>query len=280
MERLTPDSSTVPTAADPGRGLATHSSPRQSWPSLPTHTSPKWCGLEPSQAGSTAVPTPASHGPTDLPSADEWYFPPRPDTHHVRWIEPDPTVPDRLYLGIEAGALVITPDAGGSWIERPPGSRRDNHSLATHPQAPGRIYAAAGDGYAESHDGGETWTQPQTGLTHRYCWRVVPDPDDPATLLLSSARGPREAHTASTAESYVYRRTADAWARVNGLPTGSGVTRTVFAANPPAGTIYAANNQGLFRTADAGETWTRISIDWPTAFDTQTVRALTVKTGA
>lgn len=242
-----------------------------------------WAGTEPSSlyrspdAGRTWTHRP---GLTALPSADEWYFPPRPDTHHVRWIEPDPAVPDRLYIGIEAGALVITPDAGESWIERPPGSRRDNHSLAAHPQTPGRIYAAAGDGYAESHDGGETWTHPQTGLHHRYCWSVVPAPSDPTILLLSSARGPRAAHTAKTAESYVYRRTSDEWERVTELPTGAGVTRTVFATEPTAGVIYAANNQGLFRTPNSGESWTQIEIPWPAAVETQTVRALAVTTSA
>ncbi|MFC6768344.1 WD40/YVTN/BNR-like repeat-containing protein, partial [Natrinema soli] len=58
-------------------------------------------------------------GLVDLPSADEWYFPPRPDTHHVRWLEVDPFDPDRLYVGIEAGAFVYTPDGGDTWHERP-----------------------------------------------------------------------------------------------------------------------------------------------------------------
>src|SRR5580765_7358068 len=38
-----------------------------------------------------------------LPSADTWSFPPRPDTHHVRWIEADVNVADRLFVAIEAG---------------------------------------------------------------------------------------------------------------------------------------------------------------------------------
>ena len=52
-----------------------------------------WAGTEPSavyrstDGGDTWESRP---GIRDLPSADEWYFPPRPDTHHVRWIAPDP----------------------------------------------------------------------------------------------------------------------------------------------------------------------------------------------
>ena len=41
-----------------------------------------------------------------LPSADTWSFPPRPHTHHVRWIEADVSVVDRVFVAIEAGALV------------------------------------------------------------------------------------------------------------------------------------------------------------------------------
>ncbi|WP_222917135.1 glycoside hydrolase [Natrinema sp. SYSU A 869] len=216
-------------------------------------------------------------GLTDLPSEAEWLFPPRPQTHHVRWLEVDPYDPDRLYVGIEAGAFVYTPDGGETWHERPPGSRRDNHSLATHPDREGRLYAAAGDGYAESDDGGETWRRPQTGLDHRYCWSVVPDPGDPDRVLVSSARSASTAHTESRAESYVYRRTGDtSWDRLDGrgLPTGEGVVRAVFATTGEPGLVYAVTNRGLFVTRDFGDSWDGIDIDWPAGLESQTPRGL------
>jgi hypothetical protein len=46
----------------------------------------------------------------DLPSSKSWSFPPRPWTHHVRWIEPDATNSDYLFVAIEAGALVQSRD--------------------------------------------------------------------------------------------------------------------------------------------------------------------------
>jgi hypothetical protein len=107
-------------------------------------------------------------GLTDLPSATEWSFPPRPKTHHVRLIQPDPHAPGRLYVAIEAGALVRTDDAGRTWRDRVPGGPYDTHTFATHPAAPGRLYSAAGDGYFESRDGGDTWQQPNEGLHHGY----------------------------------------------------------------------------------------------------------------
>lgn len=94
---------------------------------------------------------------TDLDSASRWSFPPRPHTHHVRWIAVAPEDPDRLYVAIEAGALVRSPDGGDSWLDHPDGGRYDNHTITTHPDAPDRVYTAAGDGYALSTDRGETW---------------------------------------------------------------------------------------------------------------------------
>lgn len=239
-----------------------------------------WVGTEPSavyrsaDGGTTweAVP-----GLTDLPSAGEWSFPPRPHTHHVRWIEVDPHDPDRLYVGVEAGALVVSDDRGQTWRERPPGARVDNHQLATHPRDRGRVYAAAGDGYAESHDGGDTWEHPQDGLDHRYVWSVAPDPGDPDTVLVSAASGARRAHSAGSADSYVYRRRdGGPWERVTGLPTGDGIIRAVLAPGREPGTVYAANNRGLYRSVDAGDSWEPIDVSWPERFREATVRGLAV----
>jgi hypothetical protein len=41
-----------------------------------------------------------------LPSSASWSFPPRPWTHHVRWIESDANNLDSVFVAIEAGALV------------------------------------------------------------------------------------------------------------------------------------------------------------------------------
>lgn len=45
-----------------------------------------------------------------LPSASGWSFPPRPETHHVRYILPDSYAPGRLHVAIEAGALLRSED--------------------------------------------------------------------------------------------------------------------------------------------------------------------------
>ena len=109
---------------------------------------------------------------TTLPSSSTWAFPPRPYTHHVRWIAVDPIEADHLYLCIEAGALIQSRDGGATWLDRTPDGPFDTHTLATHRLAPGRLYAAAGDGfmragdgYAESDDRGATWRRFGDGLS-------------------------------------------------------------------------------------------------------------------
>jgi photosystem II stability/assembly factor-like uncharacterized protein len=212
-----------------------------------------------------------------LPSADTWSFPPRPHTHHVRWIEADVGAADRLFVAIEAGALVRTFDGGRTWRDRVDGGPYDTHTAATHPLAPGRIYSAAGDGYFESTDAGETWTSPEDGLQHLYLVAVAVDPADPQTVVVSAAAGPFVAYRPRSAEAYVYRRTGrEQWQQaMQGLPQAKGTTASRFATHAgEPGVIYAANNRGLFRSEDAGRSWTLLDIPWPEPGLSEGVEAL------
>ena len=146
-------------------------------------------------------------GMRELPSADTWSFPPRPHTHHVRWIEADVSAANRVFVAIEAGALVRTCDGGQTWRDRVRGGPYDTHTAATHSIAPDRIYSAAGDGYFESTDGGDSWRSSEDGLKHRYLVGVAVDPADPDCVIVSAADSPGSAYSPRSAETYVYRKT-------------------------------------------------------------------------
>ena len=108
-----------------------------------------------------------------LSSSSEWSFLPRPDTHHVRWIARHPLEPERLWVAIEAGALVSTIDGGRTWRDRVPGGPWDTHELAVHPSAPDTLRVSAGDGYFESYDAGITWRSPSAALDVGYLRSVA-----------------------------------------------------------------------------------------------------------
>jgi hypothetical protein len=194
----------------------------------------------------------------DLPSAPTWSYPPRPDTSHVRWITLDPAAPERLYVCIEAGALVRSADGGRTWTDRVPDGPGDTHTLAAHIAAPGRLYSAGGDAYKESRDGGDTWAQPEEGLEHHYFWGLAVDPGDPDTIVVSAAESYLQAHVPHFADSTVYRRTAAGpWRTApEGLPATKGTLRPLLATNAEEpGVFYCASNRGVFRSADAAASW-------------------------
>jgi hypothetical protein len=202
---------------------------------------------------------------TALPSASEWSFPPRPQTHHVRWIEPDPHVPGRLFVAVEAGALIRSLDSGTTWQDRAADGPRDSHQLSIQLSAPARLYSAAGDGYFESHDDGDTWQRFEQGLRHRYLWSIAVDSADPDNIILSAAASAWHSH-AEPAKSYLYRRTGSSpWQELrDGLPKPAGRHSAVLAAHPSEpGTFFAAWERDVFRSVNGGANWDRLQVPWP-----------------
>jgi photosystem II stability/assembly factor-like uncharacterized protein len=215
-----------------------------------------------------------------LPSSESWSFPPRPWTHHIRWIEPDENNPNYVFAAIEAGALVQSRDGGRTWIDRVEQGPYDTHTLATHPKAPKRLYSSAGDGYFESFDYGDSWTSPMEGLKHSYLYSIAVDSGDPQNVIVSASKGPGRAYSVEDAESFVYTRDEDGgkWRAISdGLPEPAGTTITIFVANPKvSGEFYAVNNRGLFISTDSGDSWKKLDTSWPKEYPSQTPWALAV----
>jgi photosystem II stability/assembly factor-like uncharacterized protein len=216
----------------------------------------------------------------DLPSSKSWSFPPRPWTHHVRWIEPDANNPDYVFAAIEAGALVQSRDGGKTWIDRTEQGPYDTHTLVTHSKAPKRLYSSAGDGYYESFDYGETWTRPVRGLRHQYLFGIAVDSSNPEVVIVSASSGPSRSYVAENAETFVYRKDADGnrWKTVtDGLPKARGSTAMSFASNAKTpGEFYGVNNHGLFHSTDAGISWKKLDTLWPMKYSHQTPWALAI----
>jgi hypothetical protein len=219
-----------------------------------------WVGTEPSEVwrsangGETWEQTSALE---TLPSSPEWSFPPKPDTHHVRWIACHPRDADRLWVAIEAGALVSTLDGGRSWRDRVKGGPWDTHELAIHPDAPASLRVAAGDGYFESDDGGATWRSPEDGLEVGYLRSVAIDPGRKDIVIVSASSGPRSAYVAGVSDGRLYRREGGGrWERVrDGWPDPPNTIAPLITPGKSAGELWAADERGVHRSIDGGVSW-------------------------
>jgi photosystem II stability/assembly factor-like uncharacterized protein len=223
-----------------------------------------WVGTEPSEVwrsengGETWEQTSALE---TLPSSAEWSFPPKPDTHHVRWIACHPFDADRLWVAIEAGALVSTLDGGRTWHDRVKGGPWDTHELAIHHDAPTSLRVAAGDGYFESDDGGATWRSPEDGLDVGYLRSVTIVPVHRDVVMVSASSGPRSAYAAGVSDGRLYRRDGSGpWERVrDGWPDPPNTIAPLLAAGKSTGELWAADERGVHRSDDAGVSWREVA---------------------
>lgn len=238
-----------------------------------------WAGTEPSglfrseDGGKTWTTFPTL---LDLPSEPTWSFPPRPHTHHVRDIQPDLHDDKRIYVGIELGGVMKSVDQGKSWEDRKPGSQFDCHTLTMTKRAKGRIYEAAGGGYAESHDSGKTWETINDGLEpYTYLVDITVDAYNPDIVIASAAKTARTAYQPSQAHTVIVRREGDnPWKVVSeGLPDpdGSAVFQLI-ADESGQGVFYAVNNLGFYISRDTGKSWEQVDIDWPEHIEQRQVR--------
>jgi hypothetical protein len=219
-----------------------------------------WAGTEPS-AVFRSDDAGRSWQPTDdlsrLSSSGEWAFPPRPETHHVRWIAGHPGDAGRLWVAVEAGALLRSLDGGRSWLDRTSDGPRDTHELTSHPDRPELLRVAAGDGYFESADGGESWSAPEAGLEVGYFRSVAIDSGNPGTVLLSGATRPRSTYVAGHSDGRVFLRVGSGpWERIRtGWPDPPDTIAPLLIAGTSPGEFWAADERGIHRSVDGGHNW-------------------------
>jgi len=198
----------------------------------------------------------------ELPSQPHWSFPPRPWTSHVRWIAPSPRDAGLLLVGIELGGLMRSTDGGLSWEDHRPGAQRDVHSLAWHPNAPGRAYEAGGGGAAFSTDAGETWQPADEGRDRHYTWSVAVDPNDPECWYISASTGPFAAHGGGDPQARIYRRRGgEPW-----QPLGGGLPEPLpampYALLALERRLFAGLADGqIWESRDAGDTWSALRLE-------------------
>jgi photosystem II stability/assembly factor-like uncharacterized protein len=193
----------------------------------------------------------------DLPSRPDWSFFFDPfEAGHVHGIAVHPERPERIFAGVEHGAIIYSTDGGETWAETMVGA--DAHRLAVHPEDPTLVFAATGSGLYRSNDAGTEWTQ-LPALAGEYAHSIVFDPDDPQRLFVYAADdGP-----------VLYRSAdgGDSWRALGrDLPESGAADALAVHPDRPEVLFYTGEIDGesrLFVSRDAGESWQRLDAGLP-----------------
>ena len=203
----------------------------------------------------------------NAPSVGKWCFPPPPRIGHVKDIVFDG---DRLLVGIEIGALLVSKDFGESFTELvvdPDPVECDIHRVLVHPDRPHRLIVANGIvGVMSSDDDGATWRKNPMPPHADYPDAIVVHPDAPDTVFLTAGVGwPSHWYEIGKARGKIARSRdgGNTWQRLlGGLPNGQ---RALFSALtieawPDGSALYAVDTDGeVFESTDEGDNWTIIA---------------------
>jgi hypothetical protein len=127
-----------------------------------------------------------------------------------------------------------------------------------HAATPNTLYEAAGGGFAESEDFGESWAAADAGIKHRYVWGLAVDREDPTLLYVSAATGPGRAHGAGFSDAAIYRRSGGRWEPV--IEHLAEFPYALAADPDTPGALYAGLGDGaILRSSDAGASWNEVA---------------------
>ncbi|HZT07128.1 MAG TPA: sialidase family protein [Chloroflexota bacterium] len=173
----------------------------------------------------------------------------------------DVSDPRRLYAGTTRGGVFRSADAGATWQEANAGIvYKDVWSIVQHPTT-GRIYVGTSPADVFwSDDGGESWTEcaalQQLPSTKGWTGPLPPHVSRMKTLALADDA------------PYIYGAIEEGWA-VRSSDGGStwqqiaqGMDHDGHAIAPIRGnarTVVATGGKGIYRSADAGESWAKVS---------------------
>lgn len=159
----------------------------------------------------------------------------------------DPEDPQVLYATGQTG-LYKTTDAAASWTKLA-FPFPDSSLVVTDPRRAGIVYAAPSAlfGLFKSEDGGQTWRDMSAGLSAFPVRALGVDPESPDVLYAGTWRGGIDKSVDG----------AQSWVNV-GLRNA-----IVYEVLVSAGRVFAVTDLGIYRSSDAGASWTLLAAPSP-----------------
>lgn len=257
---------------------------KETW-SLIQHpaTGDLYCGTQPaevfrsSDGGDTWS---ECEGLRNLLDTRDWTFPGPPFVAHVKHLSASEADPALVFGAVEEGWLIRSRDAGASWRNLKIGTAFDSHTAHVMPDDPRVIVSTSGIGICRSEDGGDSFTETNTGLEQRYMVHIAVHPERPRVLFTAAAEVPPPFWQRPDGANAAFYRSSDqgkTWEQLRGnLPLHMHAAPRCIVADPiDADTVYAGMSDGtVLVTHDSGETFS-------TAVDAglAAVTAITITTG-
>ncbi len=170
--------------------------------------------------------------------------------HSIRALTMAPSDPKIIIAGALDGVFRST-DSGKTWTLISPAGNAEIHeveSIAIDPKDPRIIFAGTWHLPWRTSDGGEHWSNitKENGLIDDSdVFSIIIDPQNPRNVYLSACSG-------------IYRSVNQAalFEKVKGIPSDSRRTRVLMEDPLQENTVYAGTTNGLWKTTDAGHTFT------------------------
>jgi photosystem II stability/assembly factor-like uncharacterized protein len=215
---------------------------------------------------------------TDHYTRDEWG--PGNGGLCLHTILPDPTNPQRMWLGISAVGAFRTDDGGQSWKlcnnglpQGPTGVRnievgRCVHIMVLDPEDPETLYCQFHGGVFKSTDAADSWQPIEAGLPGNFGFPMGVTNDGDLFVIPLEDQGQRHMKDGRL-RVYRSRDRGQSWsASGKGLPEQPqyvGVLRDALAVDSlnPAGVYFGTSMGEVFYSPDAGDNWDKLPGQFP-----------------
>ncbi len=178
----------------------------------------------------------------------------------------DPTYPATVYAGTKGDAVYKSFDGGQRWVSKRNGLDDVTISSVVNqfvfdPSESRRMFVATTMGIFETRDGGDSWHKRMEGMKEvLMVVTLTVDPSNPEIMYAGTSGGVYKSHDR-----------AAHWEKANNglvpatlVKSSRALGVTVIQVDPhDSATVYSATMNGLYKSTDHAESWTRIGASLP-----------------